>query len=40
MLEDQTIEAPPAKIASKRTNAVKREGAAASAMTKNAEHCS
>jgi MFS family permease len=38
MLEDLTIDAPPESVAAKRTNAVKREGACASTVIKNAEH--
>jgi MFS family permease len=38
MLEDQTIDAPPASVAAKRTNAVPRERASASTVIKNAEH--
>ena len=38
MLEDQTIDAPPARAAAKRTNAVRPEGAGASDVIKNAEH--
>jgi hypothetical protein len=38
MLEDQTIDAPPASVAAKRTNAVPRERASASTVIKIAEH--
>jgi len=38
MLEDQTIDAPPASVAAKRTNAVPRERASASTVIKSAEH--
>ena len=38
MLEDQTIDAPPARAAAKRTNAVRPEGAGASDVIKNTEH--
>jgi len=38
MLEDQTIDAPPARAAAKRTNAVRPQGAGASDVIKNAEH--
>jgi MFS family permease len=38
MLEDQTIDAPPARTAAKQTNAVRREGASASDAIMNAGH--
>ena len=38
MLEDQTINAPPASVAAKRTNAVPRERASASTVIKYSEH--